>query len=164
MAVPVRGLLRLLPNTGENSNTSLEVTLRNIFDQFRAQVVGGIENFVQHGFGTALEMNRLATTICFRPAAFDPAVVLEPIEQARQGRAFDSHSLGDFLLGEIVSSLGEMNERPPFSLAQAERAEPLVEPGAPGAGRPEEDQAELVYIRRRHAREMISVLTNRISR
>ena len=108
-------------------------------------------------------MDRLAPSIRLGPAAFDPAVVLEPIEQARQGGAFDSHSLGDFLLGAIVSSLGKMNERPPFSLAQAEGAEPLIEPGAPGPGGAEEDQAELVNIRRRHA-QLISVLTNRIFR
>jgi hypothetical protein len=62
-------------------------------------------------------MNRLATAIGRRAPAFDPAVILQPVEQARQGRAFDPHSLGDFLLSEIVSSLGEVNQRPPFSLA-----------------------------------------------
>lgn len=113
--------------------------------------------------GPALEMDRLAPSIRLGPAAFDPAVVLESIEQARQGCAFNSHALGDFLLGAIVSSLGKMNKRPPFPLAQAEGAEPLIEPGAPGAGGPEEDQAELVDVWRRHV-QLISVLTNRMFR
>jgi hypothetical protein len=113
--------------------------------------MGGIENLVEYASGTALEMDRLATAIGGRAAAFDPAVVLEPIEQARQGCAFDSHPLGDFLLGAIVRALGKMHERPPFSLAQAEWAQALIEPGAPGTSGPEEDQAELVNVRRRHA-------------
>jgi hypothetical protein len=117
MAVPVRGLLCPLPDPGENPNAGLEVTLRNIFDQLGAQVVGGVENLVEHTFGTPLEMDRLATAIGRRAAALDPAVILQPVEQARESRAFDSHSLGDLLLSEIVSSLGEVNQRPPFSLA-----------------------------------------------
>ena len=164
MAIPVGvgGLLGLLPDPGENSNAGFEVTLRNILDQLGAQVVGGVENLIEHGFGTPLEMDGLAAAIRRRASPFDPAVLLQPIEQAGKGRAFDSHSLGDFLLGQFISALREMNERAPFSLAKAERAEPLVEPRAPGARGPEKDEAELVDVGRRHAREMISVLTKSI--
>ena len=84
----------------------------------------------------------LAAAIAGRLAPFDPAVLLQPVEQAGQGRLFNSHPLGDFLLGELVSALRKVNERPPFALAQAERAQPLIELGAPGTGGAEEEQAE----------------------
>src|SRR6476620_12071572 len=96
-------------------------------------------------------MDDLATPILFRAAAFNPAIVLEAIEQSRHGGAFDPHPIRDLLLGEFISTLGKMHKRPPFSLAEAERPQTLVELCAPGAGGPEEDQAELVDIEWRHA-------------
>jgi len=106
-----------LPDPAEDSNAGLEVTLRNILDQFRPQVVGGIENLFQDRFGTPLEMNGFAAAIIRRFAALDPAVVLEAVEQARQSRFLDSHPLSDFFLGKFVSALGKMDQRPPFPLA-----------------------------------------------
>ena len=49
--------------------------------------------------------------------------------------------LGNLLLGELVSGQGKLNQRPPFSLAEAERAEALIELGAPGAGGAEKHKA-----------------------
>jgi hypothetical protein len=148
---PVRGRLGLFPDPGENSNACLEVTQRNILDQLSAQVMGGVENLVENGFGTALEMNRLATPIRRRPTTFHPPVVLQTIEQARKGRTLDPHPLGDLFLGKFVSALGKVHERSPFPLAQAEGPQTPVELRAPGTGGAEENQAELVDVRRRHA-------------
>jgi hypothetical protein len=81
IARPVcRRLLGLFANLAEDSNASLEVTLRNILDQFRAQVVGSVENFIENGLGAALEMNDFTTTILRGAAAFDPAIVLKPVQ------------------------------------------------------------------------------------
>src|SRR5205807_159296 len=154
IARAIRRPFRLVPYFREHSNTGLEITLRNIFDQFGAQVVGGIENFIEHGFRASLEMNGLAAAIFGRAAPLDPTVVLEAIEQTRERCALDSHPLGDFLLGEFISALRKMHQRAPFALAQAEWAEPLIEPGPPGARRAEEDEAEFVDIWRRHGREI----------
>ena len=70
-------------------------------------------------------MDDFAAAIVRRAAAFHPAVFLEPIEQAGKGRAFNAHALGNFFLGQFVSALREMDQRPPFALAQAERAQAL---------------------------------------
>ena len=152
VARAIRRPFRLVFYFRENPNTSFQIALRNIVDELAPEVVGGIKNLVEHGLGTPLEMDGLAAAICRRAAALDPAVFLETIEQAGQSRAFDPHPFRDFLLGKRVSALGKMNERSPFSLAEPERAEPLVEPGAPGPGSAEENQAKLADIRRRHAR------------
>ena len=156
-----RGLFRPFPDTGEDPNAGLEVTLRNILDQLGAQVVSRVENLVENGFGTALEMNGFTAAILGGPAALDPAVFLQPVEETGQGGSFDAHPLGNFFLGKFVATLGKMNKRAPFPLAQPERPEALIEPGAPGPGGAEEDEAELVDVGWRHA-ELISVLTNRI--
>ena len=141
-----RRLLGLCTNLAEDSNASLEVTLRNILDQLGAQVVGSIENFIEHGLRAALEMDRLAAPILRGTAALDPAVVLKPVEQARQRWSLNSHAFGDLFLGELVSSLGKMHERPPFSLAQTEGPQALIEPRAPGARGAEKDKTELVNV------------------
>jgi hypothetical protein len=108
--------------------------------------VGSVENFIEHGLRAALEMDRLAAPILCRPAALDPAVVLQAVEQSRERRSFNPHAFGDFLLGKFVSSLGQMHERPPFSLAQPEGTQALIELRAPGARRAEKDKTELVNV------------------
>src|SRR5436190_23881410 len=124
--------------------------------------MGGVENLVEDCFRTALEMDGLATAVRIRIAAFHPPIIFQTIQQTGEGRAFDSHPLGDDLLGQLVSALREMDERPPFSLAETKRAQTLVEPGPPGARGAEEDEAEFVDIGRRHVQEkLVSVLTNR---
>jgi hypothetical protein len=150
VAHAIRRSFRFFPDFREHPNARLEVSLRNIFDQFGAQIVGRVENLFQDGFRTALEMDRLAAAILGGVAALDPAIGFEPIEQAGQSRAFDSHPLRDFFLGPSVSALRKMHERPPFSLAQTEWSQTLVELGAPGAGGPKEDKAEFVDVRWRH--------------
>jgi hypothetical protein len=152
VARAIRRPLCLVPDFREDSNTGLEILLRDIFDQFGAQVVGGIENLVEDGLGTPLEVDSFAAAIFRRTAALDPAVVFQTVEQTGESRALDSHSLGDLLLGELISAFRKMDERSPFSLAQAERAEALIEPGAPGSGRAEEHEAEFVDIGRWHER------------
>ena len=107
-------------------------------------------------------MNGFATAITGGFATLDPAIVLQPVEQARQGRLFDPHSFGDFFLGKFVSALGKMDERPPFPLAQPEGAQALVQLRAPGARGPEEKKAEFIDIRRSHAGELVSMLTSPI--
>jgi hypothetical protein len=149
-----RRLLGLLPDPREDSNASLKVTLRNILDQFGTQVVGGIENLIEHGLGTALEMDGLATPVGGGTAALDPTVILETIEQAGKGWTLDTHALGDFFLGKVVSTLGKVNERAPLALAQPKRPQALVELRPPGACSAEEYESELVDIWTRHVREI----------
>jgi hypothetical protein len=156
----IRRSFRFFPDFREHSNARFQVSLRNIFDQFGAQIVGSIENFFEDGFGTALEMDRLAAAILRRIAPLNPAIGFEAIEQTGQGRAFDSHPFRDLFLGEFISALGEVHQRPPFPLAQPERPQTLVEPGSPGSSSAEEDKAELADVGWRHFRELISVLTN----
>ena len=156
IAGAIRGPLRFCPDLREHANASLKVTLRNILDQFRAQLMGGIENLIEHCFRAALKMDDFAAAIFGRTAALDPAVILETVEQAREGGAFDPHPLSNFFLGKFVSALGEMNERPPLTLAQSERAEPLVQLCPPGAGRAEEDQAELIAVWRWHGQNWLA--------
>src|ERR1700674_6002445 len=108
------------------------------------QLVRGVEDFFQNGFRTALQMDNFATPIVRRPAPFHPAIFLEPVEQAGESRSFNPHAPGNFLLREFVSALREMDQRPPFALAQAERAQALVELGAPGPSGAEKHLAEFV--------------------
>ena len=54
--------------------------LRNILDEFVAQLVGGVENFFQDRFRAPLEMDDLAPPVFRRPAALDPAVFLQTVE------------------------------------------------------------------------------------
>src|SRR2546423_13259037 len=153
----IRRSFRLVPDFREHANTGLEITLRNIFDQFRAQIVGGIKNLIQDSFRTPLEMDRFAAAILGRVTALHPAIIFQTVQQTGESRAFDSHPLRDLLLGKFVPTLREMHKCPPFSLAQAERTQALVELGPPGAGGAEEDETEFVDIRRRHGRELVSV-------
>src|SRR3954470_1110566 len=102
IARAIRRSFRLCPDFREDSNTGLEIAPRNIFDQFGAEVMGSVENLVEHCFRTALEMDGLATAIRIRIAAFHPAVIFQTIEQTGEGGAFDSHPLGDDLLGQLV--------------------------------------------------------------
>src|SRR5436190_13509499 len=105
-------------------------------------------------------MNGLAAAIVCGIPALDPAVIFQAVQQTRERRAFDSHPLGDLFLGKSISALGKMHERPPFSLAQAEGAQALVELRPPSPGGAEEDEAEFAEVGRRHDRELVSVLTN----
>jgi hypothetical protein len=99
-------------------------------------------------------MDRFATAICRGTAPLAPAVILEAIEQARQGGALDAHALGNFFLGALVPTLRKVNERAPFALAQTERAQPLVELRPPGAGRAEKHKAKLINVWWRHLRKI----------
>jgi hypothetical protein len=156
IARAIRRLVRLVPDFREDSNTGLEIGLWNIFDEFGAQIVGGIKNLLQDCLGTPLKVDCFAPAIFRRTAAFDPAVGFQPIEQTGKSRAFDSHPFRDFLLGELIAALGKVNERPPFSLAQAQRSQAPIEPGPPGAGGAEKDETEFVDIGRWHTAEWLA--------
>jgi hypothetical protein len=135
------GLLSLVTDLGENADARLEITLRDILNQFGAQLVGGVENFIEDRLRATLKMDRLAATIFRGTTTFDPAVVLEAVEQSREGRAFNAHAFGDFFLSELISTLRKKHQGAPLSLAEAERAQTLIEPGSPGSGGPKEDKA-----------------------
>src|SRR5438045_1317080 len=150
IARAIRRSFRLLPYFRENLNASFEVSLRNIFDQFHAQIVGGVENLFENGLGTALKMEGFATAVLRGIASLDPAVGFQTVEQTGERRAFDSHPLRDFFLGEFVSALRKMHERSPFSLTQPERSQTLVELRPPGARGAEEHKAEFVDVQWRH--------------
>src|SRR4051812_8086284 len=108
-------------------------------------------------------MDRLAAPVRRGTPALDPTVVLKAIKEAREGRALNAHPFGDFLLGQVISPLGEVNKRPPLALAQAQGTQPLVELGPPGARGPEKHESKLVNVWRRHVRtKLVSVLTNRL--
>src|SRR5206468_4992109 len=121
-----------------------------IFDQFVAQAVGSVENLLEHRLRAALEMDDLAPPIIGRFAPFDPTVLLETVEQTREGWPLNAHPLGDLLLRELVSTLGQVDERAPLPLAQAERTQALIEFGAPGTGGAEEQKTELVNVGTAH--------------
>ena len=146
VARAIRRPFRLFPDFSQHFNADFEVSLRNIFDQFPAQIVGRVKNLLEDRLRAALKMDGLAAAILRGIPSPDPAVVFEAIEQAGEGRAFDSHPLRDFFLGEFISALRKMHERPPFSLAQSERAQTLVELRPPGARGAEENQAEFVDV------------------
>jgi hypothetical protein len=147
IARAIRRSFRLFPYFREDANAGFEVLLRNIFDQFLAQIVSRIKNLIENRFGTPLEMDRLATPIVGGTPALHPAIVLEAIEQSGERCTFDSHPLRDFFLSEPVSALRKMHQRPPFPLAQAERPQPLIEPRPPGTGGAEKDKTEFAEIR-----------------
>jgi hypothetical protein len=95
--------------------------------------VGGIENFIEDGFRTPLEMDDFAAPVFGRATALNPAVLLQTVEQSGQGWSLDAHSLGDLFLSEFVSAQRKLHQRAPFALAQPEGAEALIELGAPGS-------------------------------
>jgi hypothetical protein len=146
-----RGFFRFLPDLPEDANAGLEVVRRDIFYEFVAEPVRGVENFFEDCFRAALEMDDLAPPVVGRFSPFDPTVLLEPIKQAGERWLFNAHALGDFLLREFVPTLRNVNERPPLALAQAERPETLIEFGAPGTRGAEEQETELIRVSGRHA-------------
>jgi hypothetical protein len=145
------GFLRFLPDPCENANTSLEVARRDILNEFVAQAVGGVENFVEDSFRATLEMNDFAPPVVGRFLPLNPTVLLEPVEQSGQRWLFNAHALSDFFLREFVSTLGKVNERAPLPLTQAEWTQTLIKFGAPGTGGAEEQETELVSVSRWHA-------------
>jgi hypothetical protein len=116
--------------------------------------VCGVENLLQDSFRATLEMNDFAPAIVRRFASLDPAVLLEPVEQTGEGWLFNAHPLGDFLLGKLVPTLREVNKCPPLALAQAKRAQTLIEPCPPGPSGPEKQKTKLIGIGWRHARNI----------
>jgi hypothetical protein len=146
----IRWSFRLFPNFREHSNTGFKVSSRNIFDQFRSQIVSGIENLFEDRFRAALQMDSLAAAVVLGIAAFHPAIIFQAVEQAGEGGAFNPHSLGDFFLGQFIPAIRKMHQRPPFSLAQAKRAQTLVELCPPRPRRPKKDKSKFAEIRCRH--------------
>jgi hypothetical protein len=96
-------------------------------------------------------MDDFAPPVVGRFSPLNPTVILEPVEQTSERGFFDAHPLSDFLLREFVPALRNVDERAPLALAQAERAETLIEFGAPGTGGAEEQETELASVSRWHA-------------
>jgi hypothetical protein len=158
-----RRFFRLLPDLREDANAGLEVVRRNIFYEFVAQPVRGVENFFEDSFRATLEMDDFAPPVVGRFSPLNPTILLEPVEQTGERWFFNAHALSDFLLREFVPTLGNVDERAPLALAQAERAETLIEFGAPGTSGAEEQKTELIRVSRWHGRKLVSVLTNAVS-
>jgi len=146
-----RGFFRFLPDLCEDADARFKIIRWNILNQFVAQPVRGVENFVEDSFRATLEMDDFAPPVVGRFSPRNPTVLLEPVEQTGEGWLFDAHPLSDFLLREFVPALRNMDERAPLALAQAERAETLIEFGAPGTGGAEEQETELTSDSRWHA-------------
>src|SRR5437763_1971713 len=153
IARAIRRSFRLFPYFRQDPNTSFEIALRNILNQFGAKVVGGIENFFEDGLRAALQMDGLAAAVLGGIASLHPSVGFQTIKQAGEGRAFDSHPLCDLFLGEFVSALRKMNQGPPFSLADSELSQTRVQLRPPGAGRADEKTADAVDVEPRHGLE-----------
>lgn len=98
-------------------------------------------------------MHNLATPVARGTAALDPSVILQTIEQAGQRRSLDSHSLGDFLLGEFVSAERKMNQGAPFALAQPQGSKTLIESCPPRSGGAEKHESQFIDVWRRHEAE-----------
>jgi hypothetical protein len=145
-----RGFFRFLPDLREDANAGLEIIRRNILYEFVAQPVRGVENFLEDSFRATLEMDDFAPPVVGRFSPLNPTVLLEPVEQTGEGWLFNAHALSDFLLREFVPTLGNVDERAPLALAQAERAQTPIEFGAPGASCAEEQETELIRIGQWH--------------
>jgi hypothetical protein len=151
-----RGFFCLFPDLRQHPDAGVEVVRRNIFYEFVAQHMRGVENFLEDSFRATLEMDDFAPSVVGRRSPLDPTPLLEPVEQTGKGWLFNSHALGDFFLGEFVSTLGKVDERPPLALTQAEWTQALVKFGAPGTGGPEEQETELISVGRWHARNWLA--------
>jgi hypothetical protein len=146
-----RGFFRFLPNLREDANAGLEIVRRDILYEFVAQPVRGVENFLQDSLRATLEMDDFAPPVAGRCSPLNPTVLLEPVEQTGEGWLFNAHALSDFLLREFIPALRNVDERAPLALAQAERAQTLIEFSAPGTSGAEEQKTELIRVSRRHA-------------
>jgi len=146
-----RGFVGFLPDLREHADTRFKIIRWNILNQFVAQPVRGVENFVEDSFRATLEMDDFAPPVVGRFSPRNPTVLLEPVEQTGEGWLFDAHPLSDFLLREFVPALRNVDERAPLALAQAERAQTLIELGAPGTSGAEEQKTELISVSRGHA-------------
>ena len=69
------------------------------------QTVGGVENLFKDGFGAALKVDDFASTIVGGLPPLDPTILLKAIEQACERWLFNAHTLSDFLLRQLVSTL-----------------------------------------------------------
>ena len=107
---------------GEDADRGLKVGARDVPQEFVTELMGGAEDFIQNGFRATLKMDNLATPIVRRFPPFDPAVSLEPVEQPDQGRLLNAHALSQFFLRKAVPAIRKVDQRPPFSLAQAKGA------------------------------------------
>ncbi len=80
------------------------------------------------------------STIFFRPAVFHhglalhQSLVLQTIEQACQGRAFDADTLGQFALGRRLFKTRQMQQHQPARLRQAQPGEATIQFGTPATG------------------------------
>jgi hypothetical protein len=157
-AAPARGcgFFRFFPDLREDANASLKVVRRNILYELVTQPVGGVEYFFEDSFRATLEVNDFAPPVVGRFLPLDPTVLLEPVEQTGERWLFNAHALSDFFLGELVPALGNVNERAPLALAQAERAQTLIEFRAPGTSGAEEQKTELIRISLAHAENWLA--------
>jgi hypothetical protein len=146
-----RGFVRFLPDLREHADTRFKIVRRNIFYEFVAQSVRGVKNFFEDRFRATLEMDDFAPPVVGRFSPLNPTVLLEPVEQTSERGFFNAHPISDFLLREFVPTLRNVNERAPLTLAQAERAQTLIELGAPGTSGAEEQKTELISVSRGHA-------------
>ena len=120
---------------------------RDILYEFVAQPVRGVENFVEDRLRATLEVDNFAPPVVGRFSPLDPAIFLEPVEKTGERWLFNAHALGDLFLRQFVSTLRKMNKRAPLALGQAERAQALIELGAPGPGGAEEQKAKFIRVR-----------------
>jgi len=141
-----RGFFRFLPDLREDADARFKIIRRNILYEFVAQPVRGVENFVEDSVRATLEMDDFAPPVVGRFSPLNPTVLLEPVEQTGEGWLFNAHALSDFLLREFVPTLGNVDERAPLALAQAERAQTLIEFGAPGTSGAEEQKTEFIRV------------------
>jgi hypothetical protein len=141
-----RGFFRFLPDLREDADARFKIIRRNILYEFVAQPVRGVENFVEDSFRATLEMDDFAPPVVGRFSPLNPTVLLEPVEQTGEGWLFNAHALSDFLLREFVPTLGNVDERAPLALAQAERAQTLIEFSAPGTSGAEEQKTEFIRV------------------
>ncbi len=93
-------------------------------------------------------MHRFAAPIMLRVFAFDPACTFQPGKEAGECRLFDAEPVGQVALRELA--VGEMRDGAPLRLAQAERAQALVELVPPDARSLVQEWANRLGVKLRH--------------
>ncbi len=124
----------------------LQLRLVHAGEQFNPQLIGNGLDLVDQRLGRRAQHNFLRPPVFqYRLPAYQP-LRLQAVEQARQGRAFYAHALGQLTLGRGIFETGQVQQHQPARLGQVEPGQAAVQLGTPTSGHLGQLHAEAVLV------------------
>ena len=150
-------LLRLLPDPIQHPDASAQFGRRNIVKQFVSKLERLSLDLFNHTLSAGCQMHCFATTILRRIFSRYPTIAFQPMQQCYKRWFFNPEMGGNFGLGQRPGRDRQMQQRPPFGLAQTHRLESLVQFQPPSAGGAVQERTEYIDILVQS--ELVSMLT-----